>query len=285
MSASKPSRFIGAVHDDWDLFSDDGADYELGAPIGFGASAVVHQAIYKPRKTPCAVKVVNLDKLPQSALHLLRRETQLMSLSKHPNVLRVRGSWTDDHRLFIAFRLMKAGSVADVMRYAWPGGMDEEVVKCILKQALEGLQCVCDLSARSNITHTHIRVSSYLHVNGFIHRDIKAANLLIDDDGTVLLGDLGVAADMFDDPHSHDHNAHQRRQISFEPSFGVTARSGTPATAPAPVPPKVRKRKSFVGTPCWMAPEVVGGHQYDASADIWSLGGLGFHGHFCTPYN
>jgi hypothetical protein len=33
---------------------------------------------------------------------------------------------------------MNAGSAADVMQYAWPGGMEEEVVRCILKQALEG---------------------------------------------------------------------------------------------------------------------------------------------------
>jgi serine/threonine-protein kinase OSR1/STK39 len=135
-------RFIGAVEDEWQLYSDDAADYELGLPVGFGASSTVYQALYKPSQTYCAVKVVDLDKLPQHALHLLKRETQLMSLSKHPNVLRVRGSWTDQHKLSIAFRLMNAGSAADVMRYAWPGGMDEDVVKCILKQALEGLQCV-----------------------------------------------------------------------------------------------------------------------------------------------
>jgi serine/threonine-protein kinase OSR1/STK39 len=65
-----------------------------------------------------------------------------MSLSKHPNVLRVRGSWLDGHKLHIALRLMNAGSAADVMRYAWPGGMEEEVVRCILRQALEGLKQV-----------------------------------------------------------------------------------------------------------------------------------------------
>src|ERR1700733_5534610 len=66
---------------------------------------------------------------------------------------------------------------------------------------------------------------SYLHINGFIHRDIKAANLLIDDDGTVLLGDLGVAANLADDT---DHHHTPKRTVNFDP--------------------KVRKRKSFVGT-------------------------------------
>ena len=48
----------------------------------------------------------------------------------------------DGHKLHIAVRLMNAGSAADVMQYAWPGGMEEEVVRCILKQALEGLKYV-----------------------------------------------------------------------------------------------------------------------------------------------
>ena len=66
---------------------------------------------------------------------------------------------------------------------------------------------------------------SYLHINGFIHRDVKAANMLIDDDGTVLLGDLGVAANLADDT---DHHHTPKRTVNFDP--------------------KVRKRKSFVGT-------------------------------------
>lgn len=65
-----------------------------------------------------------------------------MSLSKHPNVLRVRGSWIEGHKLYIALRLMNKGSAADIMNYAWSGGMEEQVVKCILKQALQGLKSV-----------------------------------------------------------------------------------------------------------------------------------------------
>ena len=126
------------------LPSNRAADYTIGLPIGFGASLVVYTAKYQPtdgeRPIPCALKVLDLDRLPPSALRLLQNETQLMSLSKHPNVLRVRGTWVLGHKLYIAMRLMNAGSVADVMRYAWNGGLEEEVIRCILKQALEGLK-------------------------------------------------------------------------------------------------------------------------------------------------
>jgi serine/threonine-protein kinase OSR1/STK39 len=48
----------------------------------------------------------------------------------------------DGHKLYIALRLMNKGSVADIMHYGWPGGLEEDVIKCILRQALEGLKCV-----------------------------------------------------------------------------------------------------------------------------------------------
>jgi serine/threonine-protein kinase OSR1/STK39 len=137
-------KFIGAVDDQWDMYSDNPADYVVGEPIGFGASSVVYAATFYPPSgrapIPCALKVLDLDALPLASFLLLRRETQLMSLSKHPHVLRVRGSWTKEHKLYIAMRLMSKGSVADIMHYGWPGGFEEEVVKCILKQALEGLK-------------------------------------------------------------------------------------------------------------------------------------------------
>ncbi|KAF9786142.1 kinase-like protein [Thelephora terrestris] len=255
MSTELPNKLIGAVEDEWQLFSNNAKDYTLGATIGFGASSIVYSATYKPRgagrPTPVALKVLDLDRLPQQALRLLQRETQLMSLSKHPHVLRVRGTWMDGHKLYIALRLMNAGSAADVMYYGWVGGMEEEVVKCILKQALEGI--------------------NYLHINGLMHRDIKAANLLIDDDGTVLLGDLGVATFLCDpeDPRPQSSGSDQRRVASFDQPPKLHLPHPHAHSLPRP---RLGKRKSFVGTPCWMAPEVIQGHKYDAKADIWSFG-------------
>jgi len=78
-----------------------------------------------------------------------------------------------------------------------------------------------------------LRALAYIHSLHRIHRDIKSDNILLNSDGCVKLADFGYAAQLTQ---------------------------------------KQQKRNTIVGTPYWMAPELIRGHDYGVKVDIWSLG-------------
>ncbi|KAJ3344922.1 hypothetical protein HDU83_004600 [Entophlyctis luteolus] len=108
----------------------------------------------------------------------------------------------------------------------------------------------------------------FLHSRRKIHRDIKAGNLLLMEDGHVKLGktDPVLLVCIFLESTG-----------DFSADFGVSAQLTKTLT----------KRKTFIGTPYWMAPEVITsddqGTTYDHKADIWSLGITAIEMAECSP--
>lgn len=84
----------------------------MNTHIGYGSSAVVYNAYYKPLNRRIAIKVIDLDMFERNQIDELRRETQVMALCKHPNVLRVNGAFVTDSKLYIVTPFLSAGTSA-----------------------------------------------------------------------------------------------------------------------------------------------------------------------------
>ncbi|RUS15097.1 kinase [Endogone sp. FLAS-F59071] len=198
-----------------------------GSLIGRGTFGDVYLGLNPMTGELMAVKQVELpvvnsatEDRKQSMVDALQREIALLKVLQHENIVQYLGSQSDEAHLNIFLEYVPGGSVAGLL--ASYGAFQEPLVRSFVKQILRGL--------------------CYLHQRDIIHRDIKGANILVDNKGGVKISDFGISKKVEDDMLS--------------------------ATNTGP------HRPSLQGSVFWMAPEVVKQTQYTFKADIWSLGCL-----------
>ncbi|XP_071448918.1 serine/threonine-protein kinase Tao isoform X2 [Hetaerina americana] len=196
-----------------ELFDKDDPDkiFEDLREIGHGSFGAVYYARNVVSKEIVAIKKMSyLGKQSVDKWQDILKEIRFLRQLSHPNTIEYKGCYLRDHTAWLVMEYC-LGSASDIIE-VHKRPLKEEEIAAICEGVLRGLH--------------------YLHSLGRIHRDVKAGNILLTENGTVKLADFGSAS----------------------------------IKCPA---------NSFVGTPYWMAPEVIlamDEGQYDGKVDVWSLG-------------
>lgn len=209
----------------------DGVNWMQGTLIGQGSFGSVFLALHAVTGELMAVKQVevpsnsnsNLDKKKESMVAALKREIDLLRDLQHENIVQYLGSNSDEEHFNIFLEYVPGGSVAAMLNSY--GSLQEPLIRNFVRQILAGL--------------------SYLHGRDIIHRDIKGANVLVDNKGNIKISDFGIS-----------------KRVEASALLAPQKNGGH------------IHRPSLQGSVFWMAPEVVKQTSYTRKADIWSLGCL-----------
>jgi len=147
-------------------------DFEIGKPLGQGKFGNVYLAREKNHKFIVALKVLFKKQLVDNRVeHQLRREIEIQTRLRHPNILRLFGYFHDKDRIFLILEFAGKGEIfrelTAVRRY------DEKTAAKYIRDVASALD--------------------YCHSKHVLHRDIKPENLLIDINGRIKIGDFGWA--------------------------------------------------------------------------------------------
>ncbi|XP_068662558.1 serine/threonine-protein kinase Aurora-3-like [Aristolochia californica] len=145
-------------------------DFDIGKPLGRGKFGKVYLAREKKSKYLVALKIIFKQQFRKYPIyHQLKREIEIQSSLKHPNVLRLFGWFHDEERIYL------------ILEFAARGEVFKELRKCKFLPEKRAATYMASLT----------RALIYCHEKDVIHRDIKPENLLVDFQGRVKIADFG----------------------------------------------------------------------------------------------
>lgn len=188
------------------------AEWCLHSQIGQGSFATVWKATSRVTGIDVAIKVISLKSLTYKLRECLKREVEALFKIRHENVLELYDTIEHENEMYLITEYCANGDLSSLCQST--AKVTDALRLQIVQQLLNGL--------------------SHLHACGYIHRDLKPRNILLDKNGTVKIADFGFARPL------------QTQDLA----------------------------ETLCGSPMYMAPEIMLHQKYSAKADVWSLGVL-----------
>lgn len=195
--------------------------YRLVRQLGSGGFGSVHCAWDPELERHVAIKILHQQVADDRLKQGLLREGRALAKVRHANVVQVFGVEAHGDRVGLCMELVSGETLSDALRTR--GLMSHREASLVGEDVCRALAAV--------------------HRAGYVHRDVKAQNVMRDTDGKIILMDFGTGQDV----------------------------SGT------------RRPRDVVGTPVYMAPEVLDGQPASVQSDIYAVGVLLYHlvtGHY-----
>lgn len=220
-------------------------DFEIMKPISRGAFGRVFLAKKRTTGDLFAIKVLRkADMIRKNAVESILAERDILITVRNPFVVRFFYSFTSRENLYLVMEYLNGGDLYSLLRNL--GCLDEDVARVYLAEVVLALE--------------------YLHSMHIVHRDLKPDNLLIAHDGHIKLTDFGLSkVGLINSTDDLSGPAVSGASLygDDEPQMNELEQMDHRAR---------RQNRSAVGTPDYLAPEILLGTGHGCSADWWSVG-------------
>jgi eukaryotic-like serine/threonine-protein kinase len=193
--------------------------YEIQGELGSGGMGIVYRGWDPAINREVAIKGVKKQSLPaderEAVLNRFRQEAQAVGRLVHPRIVQIYDFIEDENAAYIIMELVHGKTLSQHLAAKENFGLRE--IAQIIAQTLDGI--------------------GYAHAQGVVHRDMKSANIMINNDGRIKINDFGIA----------------RIESSTLTKVG-----------------------DLIGTPSYMSPEQFSGEEVGVSSDLYSIGVIAY---------